>query len=76
MDGDLYPTEENGSKQHFPPYTGLKNIQSPKVISFLHYKNITMVIHRLTIWIVGSETYLQESTYGEKLEGDHVGTKC
>lgn len=23
MGGDLHPTEENGSKQHFPPYTGL-----------------------------------------------------
>lgn len=38
--------------------------QSPKV--FLHYKNITMVIHKLTIQTVGSETYLQKSTYGGK----------
>lgn len=35
-----------------------------------------MVIHKLTIQTVGSETYLQESTHREKLEGNRVETKC
>lgn len=35
-----------------------------------------MVIHRLTNQTVGSGTYLQESTYGGNVEGNHEGTKC
>lgn len=35
-----------------------------------------MVIHRLTNQTVGSETYLQESTYRVNVEGNHEGTKC
>lgn len=43
----------------------LKNIQSPPVISYLLYKNITMVIHRFTDLTVERKTYLQQSTQRE-----------